>query len=244
MSARARRARSRAPRGRRRDDAGEEAGGALRDGEVRRGRRRRGTARARSRGCRPRCSARIIAKAERSMPSGRRPAPRTARDDVRDHVAAGRDEHDALARALGRLDDAERLEVEDRLVERHRDLVLRRGSAPRPRAPSRRSSCGSSSGADDDLLVGDADADALAEALVLAEQGARAPRPGLDVGDLAVAHDARLERRERRCSTVMRPLTATSAAVMPLGSMSSPTRFFGALCHGPRIRQSAGRRRS
>ena len=42
-----------------------------------------------------------------------------------DHVAAGGDEQDALARAALAVDDVERLEVEDRLVERHRELVLR-----------------------------------------------------------------------------------------------------------------------
>jgi hypothetical protein len=51
--------------------------------------------------------------------------------------------------------------------------------------------------ADDDLLVGDADADPLAEALVVAPEGAEGPREGVGVDDLAVAQDARLERGDR-----------------------------------------------
>ena len=41
-----------------------------------------------------------------------------------DHVASRRHQHDAGARALGGLDDAERVVLEDRLVEWHRDVVL------------------------------------------------------------------------------------------------------------------------
>ena len=111
------------------------------------------------------------------MPSGRRPAARTAVRTRLDHVAAGRDEQHALARAVGRLDDVERLEVEDRLVERHRDLVLRveaHGGVELLAVVDRRQL----DDADDDLLVGDADADALVEALVVAVEGRAAPRSG------------------------------------------------------------------
>jgi hypothetical protein len=51
--------------------------------------------------------------------------------------------------------------------------------------------------ADDDLLVGDADADALAQALVVALEGAEGTRERVRVDDLAVAQDARLERGDR-----------------------------------------------
>ena len=146
-------------------------------------------------------------------------------DDVGDHVAPGRDEQQALLARLGALDDLERLEVDDRLVDRHRKLVVRveaHGGLELLRIAQVRQL----ERPDDDLLVGDADADPLGEALVLAEERAERLRERVGVDDLAVANDARLERRERRGPTVMRPLTETAAAVMPLGSMSTPMKFF------------------
>ena len=59
------------------------------------------------------------------MPVGRSPAWRAAACSALDHVAACGDEHDACARPVRRVDDAERLVLEHRLVERHRDVVLR-----------------------------------------------------------------------------------------------------------------------
>jgi hypothetical protein len=117
------------------------------------------------------------------------------RDDLLDHRAARRDEDDAQARALRRVDDAELLEVDDRLVEAHGQLalgleaddrvellgVLDGGDLERP---------------DDDALVGDADADAAVEP-VLAEHVPQRGRERLRVGDLAVADDVGRERRRR-----------------------------------------------
>ena len=45
-------------------------------------------------------------------------------EQLLDHVALCGDEHDPLAWPGRRLDDAERVKVEDRVVERHRHLVL------------------------------------------------------------------------------------------------------------------------
>ena len=95
-------------------------------------------------------------------------------DEAVDHVAADRDDHDARARAGRRLDGAERLEVEHRLVHRDRDVVRRLGAhgrLERPRVVDERQV----ERADDDALVGDADAHVRAE-LVLGEQRAQAPR--------------------------------------------------------------------
>ena len=106
-----------------------------------------------------------------------------------DDVAAGGDEHDARARPLLRVDDAERMVLEHRLLERHRNVVLcmeadrrrdllgvgERRQVDRPRQ---------------DPLAGDAQADALAE-LVLLEEAAQGLGERLDVDDLAVAEQAR-----------------------------------------------------
>jgi hypothetical protein len=82
-----------------------------------------------------------------------------------------------------------------RLVHRHRELVLG-GEAHRRVELLGVAQVRQLHGSDDDLLVGDADADALAEALVLAEQRAQGLGQRLRVGHLAVPDDARLERRE------------------------------------------------
>jgi hypothetical protein len=117
-------------------------------------------------------------------------------DEVGDHVAPGGDEQEPLQAGLGALDDLERLVVDDRLVDRHRQLV------GRVEADGRRellgvAQVGQLQRADDDLLVGDADADPLAEALVVAEEGAQGVAERRAVDHLAVADDAGLEGRER-----------------------------------------------
>jgi hypothetical protein len=115
--------------------------------------------------------------------------------DALDHLAACRDEQDAQAPAGLVFDDVELVVVEDGVVERHRKLVLRLEAHRRVdllvvlqvREVDH---------ADDDLLVGESDADPLVEALVRAVQGAQRFGQAIDVGDFAVADDPRLERRE------------------------------------------------
>ena len=55
---------------------------------------------------------------------GAQPGAADGEREALDHVAAGRDDDDALARALGRVDDADRVEVEDGGVDRHRQVLL------------------------------------------------------------------------------------------------------------------------
>jgi len=69
-------------------------------------------------------SARIIAKAERSIPLGAQTGVACRLEQAIDHVAARRDEHDALALAVLGLHDTERLEVEHREVELHGQVFL------------------------------------------------------------------------------------------------------------------------
>ena len=105
-----------------------------------------------------------------------------------DHVAARGDDDHAGALPLGGVDDAERVVLEHRLLKRHRDVVGRLeadGGADLLRPLERRQI----ERAHDDALVGDAQADALAE-LVGGEQVAQRRRESLDVDDLAVADDA------------------------------------------------------
>ncbi len=71
-----------------------------------------------------RYSERIRAKADRSTPSDAQARALGHRQQPFDHVALGGDEQHALAGSGGRVDDAERMEVEHRVGERHRHLVL------------------------------------------------------------------------------------------------------------------------
>ena len=80
-------------------------------------------------------------------------------------------------RPVGVVDDGERLVVEHRVLERHRKLVLRLEAHGRGELLGVLE-VGQVDDAHDDLLVGQADADALVEALVLAVQRRAAPRPG------------------------------------------------------------------
>ena len=117
-------------------------------------------------------------------------------DDAVDHLAADRDDDHALALLALRVDDPpERLEVEDRLVHRHRDVIRRLdadGRGERLRVVDRRKV----ERAHDDALVGDAQAHA-ARQVVLGEQRLERLGEGLRVGDLAVADDARAQMRDR-----------------------------------------------
>jgi hypothetical protein len=100
-----------------------------------------------------------------------------------------------LAASVGADDDLQRLEVDDRVVDRHRELVLRLetdGGLQLARVVE----VGQLEGADDDLLVGYAHADALAQARVLLEEGAERVGEAVYVGHFAVADDPGLQRRE------------------------------------------------
>ena len=92
-------------------------------------------------------------------------------DDALDHLAADGDDDDAGARPGQRLDRAERLHVEDGLVDRHRDLV---GSLQADGGEQRLLVLhhGDVERAHDDPLVGDAQAHALGQ-VVLLEEGAQ-----------------------------------------------------------------------
>ena len=109
-------------------------------------------------------------------------------DQAVDHVAADGDDHDARARAGGGVDRAERLEVEHRLVDRHRDVVRRadaHGLLERLVVGEHRQV----ERAHDDALVRDAEAHARAE-VVLGEERAQLVGERGRVRDLAVTQDA------------------------------------------------------
>ena len=135
-----------------------------------------------------------MAKAERSTPSGFRPGGAQRGEDALDHLAARGHEQDALAAARLVGDDVEGLVVEHGVLERHGKLVLRLEADGRLDLLGVLEE-GQVDDADDDLLVGQADADALVEALVLAVQGPQRVGQAIDVGDLAVADDPGLQRR-------------------------------------------------
>ena len=186
-------------------DAGEEAGAAFGDREVgdvadvavedRGGGRLRRRRFAAGAAAPPR--ARIMPKAERSTPTGSRPASRSGLQRGGDHVAAGGDDdHVDLRRgAVDRADAADHPVVDHRLVERHRDLLLGREADRRVqllRVLDRRQA----QGAHDDALVGDAEPHPLGE-LVLGEEAAQRLGDGVGVGDLAVVEGLGRQRRGR-----------------------------------------------
>ena len=112
-------------------------------------------------------------------------------DEAVDHLAAHGDDDHAVARAVGRVDLAERLEVEHGLVHRHRDVVRRRGAdglLQRLRVVDHRHV----ERAHDDALVGHAEADRRRE-IVVGEELAELLGQRDRVGDLAVAEDARTQ---------------------------------------------------
>jgi hypothetical protein len=117
---------------------------------------------------------------------GGQPCAADGADQPFDHVALSGDEDDALTGPGGRLDDAQRVEVEDGVVERHRDLVLSLegdgglkllvvGDRRKLEDPQNRA------------LVGDADPDALAEAR-RGEHLTQRVREGLLVEHFTIAH--------------------------------------------------------
>ena len=116
-------------------------------------------------------------------------------DEPLDHVAASCHEDDPLARALGRVDHADGLEVEYGAVERHRQLVLRL-EADGGRELLAGDARGKLEGTEDDPAVGDADAHPLVE-VVRAEELAQRVGERVNLGDLAVADDAGVERDGR-----------------------------------------------
>ena len=132
-------------------------------------------------------------KALRSMPSTVRPASvvaATMRSTISRRTATTTTRH---ARAGRGVDDADRLEVHDGLVHRHRDVVRRLGldqRGERLRVLGRHQV----QRADDDALVGDADAHVLGQ-LVLGEEVLEGLGEAGHVGDLAVAEDAGAQAR-------------------------------------------------
>ena len=144
-------------------------------------------------------SARIIPKAERSTPTGSRPAraERLERSEATmSRRAAIDDDVDLRGRALLGGDAADHLVLEHRLVERHRHLLLGLEADRRVhllRVLDRRQA----HGADDDPLVADAEPDLLGE-LVRGEESLSAAASAVGVGDLALVEDAGRQRRDRR----------------------------------------------
>ena len=139
-----------------------------------------------------------------------------------DHVALRGHEHDALARAGGGVDDAERVEVEDGVVERHRHLVLRLEGDRRGElllVGDGRQLERAQHGA----LVGHADAHALAEAGVVEQLAQRLAERAL-VDHFAVAHRVRARAaRTAARSARIEPFTRAWTAATKPGWMSSPT---------------------
>ena len=129
------------------------------------------------------------------MPSTSRPGLAGRGDEPLDHLAADRDDHDARARAGRRLDDAERLEVDDGLVHRHRDVVGRLG-LDRGGEALRVLDHRQVERAHDDPLVGDAQAHAAGKVVGVEELAQRLGQGGR-VGGLAVAQDAGPQRDDR-----------------------------------------------
>ena len=114
-------------------------------------------------------------------------------DHTVDHVAAGRDEQHALARAIGGLDALHGLPVQDGLLQGHRDDVLRleahRGVELLAVLDDRKIDR-----THGELLVGHADANAPVQTAVVAVKALERCDQRIDILDLAVTHDARLER--------------------------------------------------
>ncbi len=174
-------------------------------------------------GLRPPASARTMPKADRSMPSSLRPASRGGGDQLARPSRGGRRRRRrACAAGRRRLDRAERLPVEDRLVHRHRDVVGRLhldGGGERLLVVERRQV----ERADDDPLVGDAEPDPVGEPVARrrsafsasARAGTSATSPSRRTPGRSGATAPRLSDSD--------PLTVTSAAAMWPGSSSRPT---------------------
>ena len=115
--------------------------------------------------------------ADRSMPSSSQAGALEGGGGALDHLAADGDDDDARAQAERRVDGAERLEVQDGLVHRHRDVIGSGGldgGGERLRVVEHGVEV---ERAHDDALVGDAEPDALGQ-LVLGEERLDAPPRG------------------------------------------------------------------
>ncbi len=122
----------------------------------------------------------------------REPRASHCRQELFDHVALGGHEHDALALAGRRINQAEWVEVEHRIGERHRHLVLgleAHGRGELLAVGHRRQV----ERAHHRALIGDAHAHALAETAGR-EHLAQCLRQRVDVDDLALAHRVGVER--------------------------------------------------
>ena len=147
-------------------------------------------------------------------------------DDALDHVAAGRDEQHALARAVGGLDALHRLPVQDRLVQRHRDDVLRleahRGVELLAVLDDRKIDR-----THGELLVGHADANAPVQAAVVAVQALSA---AISASTSWISPSRTMpgssDTEAARSMAMRPPEMLTWVAWMPTGSMSRPTSGF------------------
>ena len=110
-------------------------------------------------------------------------------DGALDHLAADGHDDDARAHAGRGLDDAQRLEVQHGLVHRHRDVVRSGGAHGGLELLRIVDHGGEVERADDDALMGDAQAHALGK-LVLGEERLQRFGECDRIGDLAVTHDA------------------------------------------------------
>ena len=157
------------------------------------------------------------------MPSGFRPAARSA---ARTRSTMSRRAATSRTRWRGPscvVDDPERLEVEHRVLERHRDLVLRLEAHGRLELLGVLEG-GSSTMRTTIFWLATPMRTRLSRPLLAPVERAQGVGQAVDVGDLAVADDARLERRDAACSTRSRPLTRNGGGDDAGGSMSSPTR--------------------
>ncbi len=152
---------------------------------------------------------------------GHQPGAADGSEQPFDHVALGRDENDALARPGGRVDDTERVKVEYRVVQRHRHLVL--GLELTAAASSLWSVTGwQLEGPQHRALVGDADADALAEP-ARPNSSRSVVAESLLVEHFAVAHRVGASGDRGRALGDDRPVDVACTAATKPGWMSRPT---------------------
>ena len=144
-----------------------------------------------------RCAARAPWRRRRGRcPRRARPASLRRGDEAVDHVAADRDDHDARARARRRSRRCRAAGSRARPRPSAPGCGPARWRARPPRARLGRRRARQVERADDDALVGDAEAHARAE-VVLGEQRAQLVAERGRVGDLAVTQDARAKLGDR-----------------------------------------------